>query len=159
MSEDRMHWQDWARCRNEDPNTMQPEVATDQQLADAKQICGSCPVRDTCLEAGLKQKEPYGIWGGVWLGDPARRPAAEACGICGDKAAEGQRLCRRHLTDQVKASHLRLLEENAQKDCSWDGCTERRHRMNTQVSPYCKAHKAERERLKRQEKRAESGAA
>lgn len=157
------HWQDWARCRNEDPNVMQPEVATAEQIAEAIAVCNGCPVLEQCRASALAQRSPetgkntaYGVWAGEWLGDKPRTPAAEVCSTCGDASAPGQRLCRRHLTEQVKESHLRLLEENAQKECSWDGCDEKRHRMSTQVSPYCKAHKAERERLKRQAKR-ESG--
>ena len=31
----------------------------------AKQICGTCPVRQPCLEYALKIREPHGIWGGL----------------------------------------------------------------------------------------------
>jgi hypothetical protein len=159
-------WQNEAQCRDVDPDFMQPEVATPVQVAEAKAYCFGCPVFEQCAEAAYAQRSPesgeniaYGVWAGEWFGDLPRVPAAEVCGICGDAAAKGQRLCRRHLTEKVQESHLRLLEVNAQKECSWDGCTELRHRMTKQVSPYCKAHKAERERLKRLEKRNQSGAA
>lgn len=31
----------------------------------AKAICGSCPVRRSCLAHSLAVEEPYGTWGGV----------------------------------------------------------------------------------------------
>lgn len=33
--------------------------------AAAKAICERCPVREPCLEAALRNREPVGIWGGL----------------------------------------------------------------------------------------------
>lgn len=157
------NWQNQAQCRDVEPDVMQPEVASPAQVAQARAVCDGCPVIDACRATAADQRSPetgkntaYGVWAGVWWGPAPRVPAAEVCGQCGDPAEPKQRLCRRHLSDAVKESQLRLLDENSEKPCSWEGCGELRHRMNTQVSPYCKAHKAERERLKRLEKRQQS---
>ena len=32
--------------------------------AKAKAICGSCRVRESCLEYELQIREPHGVWGG-----------------------------------------------------------------------------------------------
>ena len=34
------------------------------ELAAAKRLCASCPVRDLCLAGALERREPYGVWGG-----------------------------------------------------------------------------------------------
>jgi WhiB family redox-sensing transcriptional regulator len=51
--------------------------------AAAKAICERCPVREPCLQAALRNREPVGIWGGLTtserqrlLTDPARRLSA-----------------------------------------------------------------------------------
>lgn len=64
-------WQDKAACRG--PNTSiffpppQFERKDDKDLRErrAKAICGSCPVRRSCLEYALRIREPHGIWGGL----------------------------------------------------------------------------------------------
>ena len=33
-------------------------------IARAKHICRSCPVRDLCLEGAIERREPWGVWGG-----------------------------------------------------------------------------------------------
>ena len=33
--------------------------------ANAKAICGECPVIQQCREHALKVREPYGVWGGL----------------------------------------------------------------------------------------------
>ncbi|GAA1668732.1 WhiB family transcriptional regulator [Fodinicola feengrottensis] len=32
---------------------------------EAKVICASCPVLESCREHALKVREPYGVWGGL----------------------------------------------------------------------------------------------
>jgi len=34
------------------------------QVAEAKSLCGGCPVRAQCLEGALSRQEPAGVWGG-----------------------------------------------------------------------------------------------
>ena len=33
-------------------------------IARAKHLCGSCPVKNRCLEGALERREPWGVWGG-----------------------------------------------------------------------------------------------
>lgn len=37
----------------------------DRWIAEAKQVCASCPVQARCLEDALGRSEPNGIWGGL----------------------------------------------------------------------------------------------
>lgn len=30
----------------------------------AKELCGSCPIREACLDGALQRREPWGVWGG-----------------------------------------------------------------------------------------------
>lgn len=36
-----------------------------RRIAQAKEICGQCPVIDACREHALSAVEPYGVWGGL----------------------------------------------------------------------------------------------
>ena len=38
-------------------------------VAEAKSLCGGCPVRAQCLEGALSRKEPAGVWGGELFED------------------------------------------------------------------------------------------
>lgn len=55
-------WQDQAACAEADPELWHPTRGTGADLRMAKKICGTCPVRLPCLEAGMGQ---HGIWGGT----------------------------------------------------------------------------------------------
>ena len=33
-------------------------------IARAKHLCGSCPVKARCLAGALERREPWGVWGG-----------------------------------------------------------------------------------------------
>lgn len=35
------------------------------QIENAKAVCTSCPVRETCLEYAITTNQEYGIWGGT----------------------------------------------------------------------------------------------
>jgi WhiB family redox-sensing transcriptional regulator len=65
----RWEWQVAARCRGRDDLFFHPhgerEPARSRREAAAKQICGSCPVRQECLDHALATAEPYGVWGGL----------------------------------------------------------------------------------------------
>lgn len=37
---------------------------TPAELERAKQLCGSCPVREECLAGAMARREPWGVWGG-----------------------------------------------------------------------------------------------
>jgi WhiB family redox-sensing transcriptional regulator len=57
-----MRWMARARCRGLDPAIFHPE--TDADAAEAKEICGACPVREACLEFAIEMREKDGVWGG-----------------------------------------------------------------------------------------------
>ncbi len=64
-------WQQNAACRGPEsalffPPT-QPESRAEREAreARAKQICGSCHVREECRAYSLRIREPHGIWGGL----------------------------------------------------------------------------------------------
>lgn len=54
----------WACADHPDPDLFHP---TDEAtLAAAQAFCADCPVRELCLDLGLRRDE-YGVWGGVLL--------------------------------------------------------------------------------------------
>lgn len=83
-----MSWQDQAACRGADPQLFFPERSWDSkdQVAEAKQICASCPVREDCLDRALADNEQWGVWGGLTQSERRRlrrRPRERRCEICG----------------------------------------------------------------------------
>ncbi len=61
-------WSDAGACLGEDPELFSPDGTLGkwvQVIADAKAICGRCPVRDRCLEWALDNHEDHGIYGGL----------------------------------------------------------------------------------------------
>lgn len=56
-------WTAEAACLEVDPDAFFPELGEPNRAA--KRICGGCDVRQQCLEYALKNREPYGIWGGL----------------------------------------------------------------------------------------------
>jgi len=36
-------------------------------LAQAQQICSTCPLAQRCLDGALRRSEPCGIWGGEYI--------------------------------------------------------------------------------------------
>ncbi|EFV12925.2 WhiB family transcriptional regulator [Segniliparus rugosus] len=45
-----------------DPDLWFAEEPAELELA--KQYCGDCPIRETCLAEALRRGEPWGVWGG-----------------------------------------------------------------------------------------------
>ena len=64
----RFDWRLSAACRDLDPDlffpigTAGPAVA---QVAEAKRVCLTCPVRKHCLAWAVRHYQDYGIWGGM----------------------------------------------------------------------------------------------
>ncbi|CAB4821999.1 unannotated protein [freshwater metagenome] len=54
-------------CHTADPDM----YFSDDELAvaEAKSLCGGCPVRTQCLEGALSRQEPAGVWGGELFED------------------------------------------------------------------------------------------
>jgi WhiB family redox-sensing transcriptional regulator len=61
-------WRDRAACRDENPELFFPvsDVGPGaRQVAQAKAVCGSCPVRSECLSYALDNGLDHGIFGGT----------------------------------------------------------------------------------------------
>jgi WhiB family transcriptional regulator, redox-sensing transcriptional regulator len=58
-----MKWRDKGRCKGVDPEVFYPEDDEDPGF-EAKEICATCPVRETCLEHAITAREKAGVWGG-----------------------------------------------------------------------------------------------
>jgi WhiB family redox-sensing transcriptional regulator len=65
----RQAWLDQAACRDMDPERFFPESGEHTKAAEAKAICGSCQVRDHCLELAVKAAggldADHGVFGGT----------------------------------------------------------------------------------------------
>lgn len=69
-----MDWRHQAACLNEDPELFFPIGSSGAALAQAEQakrICRSCDVVETCLKWALDTNQDAGVWGG--LGEDERR--------------------------------------------------------------------------------------
>lgn len=58
-----LSWRQRAACRGVDPDVFYP--STDEEAEEAKSICRICPVRESCLEYALVNRERDGVWGGA----------------------------------------------------------------------------------------------
>ena len=58
-----MVWRQRAACRGVHPDIFYP--LSDEDADEAKGICDSCGVRETCLEYALANREREGVWGGA----------------------------------------------------------------------------------------------
>jgi len=63
-----MDWWNQAACRNRDSDQFFPigtAPAAQRQVAAAKQVCSTCPVRNPCLIWALETGTDHGVWGGL----------------------------------------------------------------------------------------------
>ena len=61
-------WRGQARCLGSDPDLFFPLGGTGAPLAQAeaaKQVCGECEVRMSCLQFALETNQGTGVWGGT----------------------------------------------------------------------------------------------
>lgn len=61
-------WRTRAACRDKDPELFFPVGNTGlsyQQIEEAKLVCRSCKVSDSCLRCALETNQDYGVWGGL----------------------------------------------------------------------------------------------
>ena len=56
-------WAATAACKGLDPRIFYP--ATEEEAETAKEVCGLCPVQETCLEHAIELREHNGVWGGA----------------------------------------------------------------------------------------------
>ena len=56
-------WRSKAACQGLDPEIFYP--LDDEDTDEAKAVCATCPVRESCLEHALGYREKEGVWGGA----------------------------------------------------------------------------------------------
>jgi WhiB family redox-sensing transcriptional regulator len=56
-------WRADAACRDLDTAVFFPD--TEEEVAAAKAVCASCPVREACLAFALVTRQDDGVWGGL----------------------------------------------------------------------------------------------
>ncbi len=63
-----MDWRSRAACTDEDPELFFPIGSTGpaiDQIAEAKEVCVRCEVREPCLEYAMATNQDAGVWGGL----------------------------------------------------------------------------------------------
>ncbi|MDQ4070225.1 MAG: WhiB family transcriptional regulator [Actinomycetota bacterium] len=58
-----LSWRFRGACRGLDPEIFYP--ASEEEAGPAKDVCGTCTVRQQCLEFALTNREREGVWGGA----------------------------------------------------------------------------------------------
>jgi len=56
-------WRSKAACQGLDPDIFYP--LDEEDTDEAKAVCGTCTVRESCLEHALGYREKEGVWGGA----------------------------------------------------------------------------------------------
>lgn len=69
LDTDNLTWRAGALCAQTDPDLWFPDKGGSSRAA--RRLCGSCEVRQDCLDEALARDERHGIWGG--LTEPERR--------------------------------------------------------------------------------------
>ncbi len=68
-------WQARGACQAVEPDLFFPlseASASAAEIASAKAVCASCPVRPECLRFAMTTRQPHGIWGGLTEHERAR---------------------------------------------------------------------------------------
>lgn len=94
-------WHARAACASVDPDLFFPELGTPaERIAEAKQICQACPVRQMCLEDAFRRNEPDAICGGMTAEErqDSLRPAAVVQSMVGRRPgkASARQLAVKH---------------------------------------------------------------
>ena len=55
-------WMAQGNCADAPPSTFFPSDGVGVEVA--RRICGTCPVKDQCLEHALESRIDHGLWGG-----------------------------------------------------------------------------------------------
>ncbi len=56
-------WRSKAACQGLDPDIFYP--LDEEDTDEAKAVCATCTVRESCLEHALGYREKEGVWGGA----------------------------------------------------------------------------------------------
>ena len=64
---ERADWMDTALCRGKDTRNWYPDKGGNNwtPYVQARDLCGRCPVNNDCLLYALRNKERFGLWGGI----------------------------------------------------------------------------------------------
>ena len=65
-------WREQAACSGADPEVFFSAGEDEMLVAQAREVCGACPVMDDCLRYALATNQTEGIWGGM-TGSERRR--------------------------------------------------------------------------------------
>ena len=65
-------WRDAALCRGLDPDIFFPDPDDEFAAVGAIEVCGTCPVQETCLEWAIARREKDGVWGGATVRERRR---------------------------------------------------------------------------------------
>jgi len=121
------HWSTRAACLIEDPELFHPTSShPDAQTREAKAVCHTCPVRDTCLTWALDTHQDYGILGGLTEGERRtllnrnRRATTRA-----RKAAAAAEAAERCQDMRVRVSTLTTRGQSAREIARTLGISER----------------------------------
>ncbi|MFF1498088.1 WhiB family transcriptional regulator [Streptomyces sp. NPDC058304] len=52
-------------CAGADPELFFAHALSILQIARAKAVCATCPLKVSCLEGALERGEEFGVWGGL----------------------------------------------------------------------------------------------
>ena len=120
-------WRDLAACLIEDPELFFPiGTRPDRRTVEAKAVCHTCPVIDTCLTWALDTHQDYGILGGLTEGERRtllnrnRRATTRA-----RKAAEAAAAAERCQNMRVRVSTLTTRGQSAREIARTLGISER----------------------------------
>ncbi|MFB8442733.1 WhiB family transcriptional regulator [Streptomyces niveus] len=58
-------------CAGVDPELFFPHALSTAQVAEAKAVCATCPLKASCLQGALDRGE-HGVWGGTDDNDRSR---------------------------------------------------------------------------------------
>lgn len=110
---DRRAWVKLGNCRATDPATMQPEVATPDEVETAKAVCHGCPVFDQCRTEARADSGAYGVWAGDWYGQPPRDPSRRPCQWCAGDLPEDAGPAARYCGDACRQAASRARRDAA----------------------------------------------
>lgn len=78
------YWRDRAACLREDPELFFPvgnSGLMDEQIAEAKAVCGQCRVTRQCLDWAVLTGQVHGVWGGTTEGERRAMRRREICQV------------------------------------------------------------------------------
>lgn len=65
LDHERYAWRAYGACRLPENWHLNFFPERGESTAAQKRVCASCPVKEPCLQAALRNGERHGIWGGL----------------------------------------------------------------------------------------------